>query len=362
MAFNWSGLANSTINKYIRGETIAIIRKRIFLAMLQSRGRITLNESGKLIDWKVRYKRSPMLPFTDGDTITFVRQDKRKTAQVPMKSYIASQSMNKGEKLQNSGKEAIVKLYASMVKDLMEDVRDQFCNELVQVDGTTGGNADRLWGLPTLFGSSSDDSNSLAGLNTKTSYAGISQVRGAYGGSWTGNWPDGYGDPHFDFWSSLDINYTGTLATSSGGWNASTKTFRNTGIEAIRYGIVNTQRNGDDVDFFLLEKNMYRQLLELCEQNERLVVNRNQDVALTKLGFRGINIDGVDIYWEYGLPVGYGYGLCMDQLQLHSWQDQLFKSSTDFDLESVSDRVAVDFYGNLRAISPRCQCRLVALG
>jgi hypothetical protein len=360
MSFGNSSLhLNATINRYIRGATAAIARKRILLAMLQSKGRVTNNMTGKLVDWKVKYKRSPMSPFTDGDVITFVRQDKHKTAQIPMRSYIVSQSINKGDKLMNSGKEAIVKLWDAAVNELIDDIRDQFCEQLLQVDGYATGSTNRIMGLESMFGGSTS-ATSLVATNSDT-YAGLSTTRGNYGGSWTGSWPDGYGDSHYDFWSPLIVNYTSVWAASSGGWTSGTKTWPNTCIEAVRFAILNTQRNGDDLDFILLEKNLYRQLLDRAEDAERLVVNRNQDSAMTKLGFRGINIDGVDLFWEVGVPAGVGYGLCMDQMELMSWQDQLFKSNTDFNLESVSDRVAIDFYGNLRIKNPRCFAKFIDL-
>lgn len=351
--------ANVTINRYIREETKAILRKRILLAMLQSKGRITYNMSGKLVDWKVKYKRSPMTPFDDGDSIVFTRQSKHLTAQLPMRSYIVSQSMNKGDKLINAGKEAIVKKQVAMVKDCLEDIRDQFSEQLVQVDGNAAGSTTRIHGLESVF-SATSNAGTLTGDNND-SYAGLATTRGTYGGSWTGTWPHGYGDSQYDFWTPLVVNYTSPLAAASNGWSPTTKTWVNTCVEAIRFAIINTQRNSDDLDFFLLEKNLYRQFLDKADDSERLVVNRNQDVGMTKLGFRGVNVDGVDIYWEVGLASGVGYGLCLDELELYSYQPQLFVSATEFNLETVSDRVAVDFYGNLRMISPRALCKLAAL-
>lgn len=360
MAFGQNAFqASITINKYIREVTKAIMRKRVLLAMLQSRGRISLNQSGKLIDWKVKHKRTALVPFDDGDAIVFSRQNKYKTAQLPMRAYVVSQSMSKADKLMNSGKEAIVKKYSEMVKELLEDIRDGFCEQLVQVDGNASGSTNRIHGLESMF-SASNNASALVGTNNDT-YAGLSTARGTYGGSWTGTWPDGYGDSQYDFWSPLVVNYNSTLAAASGGWSATTKSWSNTCIEALRFAIINTQRNSDDLDLFLLEKNLYRLALDRIDDNERLVVNRNQDPGMTKLGFKGINVDGVDIYWEQGLTSGVGYGLCIDELELMSWQNQLFVSLSDFNLEKVSDQVAVDFYGNLRCKSPRTQCKLAAL-
>lgn len=351
--------ASITINKYIREVTKAIMRKRVLLAMLQSRGRVTLNQTGKLIDWKVKHKRSVMTPFDDGDSITFSRVNKHKTAQLPMRAYVVSESISKADKLMNSGKEAIVKKYSDMVKSLLDDIRDQFCEQIVQVDGNAAGNTNRIHGLESMF-SASASPTSLVGTNNDT-YAGLSTARGTYGGSWTGAWPDGYGDTQYDFWTPLVVNYTSPLAAASGGWSATTKSWSNTCIEALRYAIINTQRNSDDLDLFLLEKNLYRLALDRIDDNERLVVTRNQDPGMTKLGFKGINVDGVDIYWEVGIGSGLGYGLCLDELELMSWQNQLFVSLSDFSLERVSDQVAIDFYGNLRCKSPRTQCKLAAL-
>lgn len=360
MAFGSSSLhLNATINKYIRGATAAIARKRLLLAMLQSKGRITNGMTGKAVEWKVKYKRSPMTPFTDGDTISFVRQDKHKTARMYMRSYNVSQSINKSDKLMNSGKEAIVKLWDGAVNELIDDIRDQFCEHLIQIDGYAAGSTTKINGLESAYGATANPA-SLVGTNNDT-YAEVGTTRGLAGGAWTGTWPDGYGDSHYDFWSPLVVNYTSPLAAASGGWSSSTKTWANTCVEAIRFLILNTQRNGEDVDFVLLDKALYNTFINVAQQNERLVVNRNQDSALTKLGFRGINLDGCDIFWEVGVPSNVGYGLCMDQLELMSWQDQLFKSSTDFNLESVSDRVVIDFYGNLRMKSPRCFSKLAAL-
>lgn len=354
--------ASITINKYIREVTKAILRKRVLLAMLESRGRITYGHSGKLIDWKVKHKRTPIVPFDDGDSIIFSRQVKHKTAQLPMRAYVVSQSISKGDKLMNAGKEAIIKKYSDMVKELLDDIRDQFCEQLVQVDGNAAGSTNRIHGLESVF-SAQASASSLVGTNNDT-YAGLSTTRGTYGGAWSpgaSSWPNGYGDSQYDFWTPLVVNYTSPLSADSDGWSATNKVWSNTCIEALRYAIINTQRNSDDLDLFLLEKNLYRLALDRIDDNERLVVNRNQDPGMTKLGFKGINVDGVDIYWEVGLGSGVGYGLCLDELELMSFQKQLFVSLSDFNLERVSDQVAVDFYGNLRMKSPRCLCKLAAL-
>lgn len=353
---------NSTTNKYIKKRVMAISRKRVLFGAITSRGRVTNGMSGDLVNQKVRYKRLPMQTFTDGDTLTFVRTNKHKTAKWGMRMYTVQESITEPIKLMNKGKEAVFSLWQNAINDATDDIKDQFCERLIQIDGYATGYTDQVLGLESMFGAS-NNASSLFGTNSDT-YGELSTTRGNYGGTWTGTWPDqnaGTCDPHFDFWSPLVVNYTSTLAASSGGWTSATKTWDNTCVQAVSQAIINTQRNGDDLDFLLLAKGLYFKLLERARESERLMVTRNQDSGMTKLGFKGINIDGVDIFWEPAVPTGVGYGLCMDQLELMSWQDQLFKSATDFNLESLSDRVVIKFAGNLRAMSPRCFCKLAAL-
>src|SRR5262245_11493553 len=78
----WSRIVNTTIHKYIREQEINILRNRKLLALLKSKGRISMNHSGDLLDWKVRYKRIPMVGYADMDSLTFTRKDRWKTAQL----------------------------------------------------------------------------------------------------------------------------------------------------------------------------------------------------------------------------------------------------------------------------------------
>src|SRR5271166_430536 len=109
MSQPWSRVINSTIRNYIRQEEVNILRNRKLTALLKKRGRITFNWSGIGMDWKVRYRRTPMVGFADGDTVTFARQDHDKTAFLDWRGYSAADAMTKGEYLMNRGTEAIIK-------------------------------------------------------------------------------------------------------------------------------------------------------------------------------------------------------------------------------------------------------------
>lgn len=342
---NWARVVNSTISEYIRKEEVNILRARKLLAALQSKGRISKGHEGTNLDWKVRYKRAPLQTYADSQQLSFPRREKRKTATLPWRAYAATDSMTKFERLQNKGTAAIIKIYANLAKELMEDVKDQFCEELF-VDGNATGSTDRIHGLESFFGTNSQ--SGVIYINSDT-YAGLTTGRGDYGGAWTGTWPAGYGDPQYDFWSPLILDGVNASWASGGG------TWKQDCVEIVRYAILNTSRNADDVDLVLMEKDLFRVFADFYDDQQQINVNRGGGSSLlVKLGFGNvINFEGVDLTWEYGVPANTVYGLTMEKMELMSLQSQLFDSNMeDFDIEGMSHRFAVDFYGNMKC-NPR---------
>lgn len=347
----WSRIVNTTIHKYIREVEVNILRNRKVLAMLQSKGRISFNHGGDLMDWKVRYKRAPMQGFADSDTLTFSRKDRWKTAQLEWRGYASTDSMTKLERLKNKNTEAIVKVYSEIAANLMDDMDDQFGDELY-IDGNASGNSKRIHGLESFFGNGGAAAAGYIASPSDT-YAGLSTALGNYGGNWSTsggnvNWPSGTGDAHYDFWSPLIVDYTDTA------WAASTKTWPNTCLEALRYGILKGKKNKSKkgmLDMILLDDELYRQYLDKLSTSERLVVTRGDSKdGLYALGFTDVvNWDGVDISYEYGVPTGAGYGWSMQNMELCSLQGQLFvPEGPDFEIASQSYRFSIDFFGNAR--------------
>lgn len=342
----WSRELNTTIHQYIREEEVNILRNRKLLAMFKDRGRITMNHSGDMMDWKVRYKRAPMQGFADGDTLTFSRRDRWKTAQLDWRGYAATDSMNKAERLKNKNTEAIIKVFSQIATNLMDDIDENFCDELY-VDGSASGNAKRIHGIESFMGVAGANSNGYIGT-PDDSYAGLDTDLAGYGGTWTGNWPSGSGDPQYDFWSPLIVDYTDTA------WTASTKTWPNTCLEALRYGIIKGKKNKSKkgmLDLILLNDELYRQFMDKVQAEENLHVTRgDKKGGLYALGFSDvINFDGVDVSFEYGVPDTVGYGWAMDHVELRSLQGQLFvPEGPDFDIATQAYRFSIDFFGNAR--------------
>ena len=348
MGAPWSRVVNSTIKKYIREREINILRNRKLTALLKKKGRISFNWSGTAMDWKVKYKRVRLTPFADGDTLEFSRKDRNKTATIDWRGYSATDSMTKGEFLQNRNTEAIIKLYSEISSDLIEDMEDAFGEEFY-INGYAPGNSKRIHGIESFMAAAQNAGN---GAGTPTgSFAGLSCVPGAYGGVWDSGtlpgWPNGRGDAQYDFWSPLVVDYGDTL------FDPATHTWANNCVEAISFAIIKSKKSKSakgQLDVIFIEDEMYRQYVKVMRQKERILVERSAEKSpLIALGFQDvINQDGTDVTWEYGMPTGLGYGFNCDMMEVRSQQAQVFvPEGPDQDIATKSWRFSVDMFGNV---------------
>lgn len=359
----WSRIANTTIAEYVRGEESNIMRNRKLLALLKSRGRLTFNHAGDKIVKRVRYKRAPMIGYTDGDTLTFSRRDRWKTTELDWRGYSVTDAMTKKERLMNKSTEQIIDIYSDIGKALMDDIEDQFGEEFY-CDGNATGNTKRIHGFESFFGTSGVQANGYVATPSDT-YANLHTDLGYYGGNWAtsgGNvtWPTGTGDAHYDFWTPTIVSYT------NASFAAATDNWTNNCVEALRFGIIKAKKNKTKkgmLDYIELEDELYRQFLGVNDSRLNVYIRRGESNSLVALGFTDVtNFDGVDITYEYGMPSGTGYGLNVDQIELMSLQGQLFVvEGPDYDSQTKSWRTSVDYFGNMW-VNPRYQVKWAALG
>jgi hypothetical protein len=83
----WSRIVNTTIHEYVRARSPTSSATASSSRCMKEKGRITFNHGGDKIDWRVRYKRAPMQGYADGDTLTFSRRDRWKTAELDWRGY-----------------------------------------------------------------------------------------------------------------------------------------------------------------------------------------------------------------------------------------------------------------------------------
>ncbi len=151
----------------------------------------------------------------------------------------------------------------------------------------------------------------------------------------------------YDFWSPIIVNYTATA------WTAATKTWPNTCLEAMRFGILQSQRNKARVgqmNWLIFDTTLYRPILDKLATSERIVIERGKeqgsDIAV---GYADhLKYDGAKITWEYGVPGGVGYGFNLEEMEVKSLQDQMFSAiGPAFDEATLTYRFACDFFGNV---------------
>lgn len=353
----WTRIVHTTIRDYLREVEIGVMRNKKLLALLQSRGRVTFDHSGSELEWKVRYKRVPIVGYADMDTLTFARKNRWLSAVLDWRGYAAPDMMSKRERLINRSTEAIVKVWSEMVDNLMEDMTDEFADELL-LDGNASGRQKAIHGFESWLGDTGSEASAGFVYPPSDTYAGLSTVLGNYGGTWAVNgssqviWPSGAGDAHYDFFSPVIVKVT------SANWQAGTKTWPNTCRESLRYGLIKGRRNKskkDMTDLVMLDGEWYRQLVEKVEATERLVVSRGEKGGLLSLGFTdSINFDGVETTWDFTMPAETGYGIPLESLELCSLQKTLFEATgPDYDISTDAYRFKVDFFGNLKNASPR---------
>lgn len=352
----WAERVATTITKHFKGAEPAIMRNRPFSAMLYSKGRILYNCAGTDFDWRVEYKRRTGQPIADMQEAAFARQQRHLKASLGYKAYIISDVMSKMDMLANKGPEAIASMLGNNVKSIEDDLKEDFDTQLL-INGDAAGYEDRVTGFESIFKGSGTGTQAVP--NTST-YAGLSLVRGNYGGNWTGTWPYGRGDAHFDFWSPLIVNYT-----SSSGWTQGA-TFAVSGDEVLRWAITASGRNSTkdgQLDMILLDLALFNDLKNLLATKERFVATDQSEIA--KLGFtqNRINFEGVDVLGGYGLEGSIGYGISVSALELLSMQSQLFYvDGPKYDFKTRTSPMTIDFMGNLRVRKPRNQIKFVANG
>jgi hypothetical protein len=352
MSQEWSRLVNTTTADYLKGAEPLILRERMMTALAEKKGRIRYNASGTKMDFKVEFKEAPLQGFADGDTVTFSRRDRYQTAELPYRSYIMTDLMSQMERLQNRGTPQIVNLYGEIIEKMIANFGSQFGDQWY-VDGNAAGNTKKVHGLESFLAHSTtlaDYENATGFAKPSDTYAGLSTIPGNYGGTWTGTWPTGTGEPHYDFWSPVIVNYT---AATAGAFSSATATWLARCTEALRKGITKSRKSKSKsgmLDLGLLQDDMFEAWKNANDGKQQINVNRGDPLGLVALGFTdALNFDGVDLGTEFGLPAGTGYGINTMQMEVVSLQDKLFVSvGPVWDEGTQTWRFQLTFYGNLK--------------
>jgi hypothetical protein len=322
----------STLNFWIRKKIEPIFRSSFLMGALKTHGRISYNNGGRNIVWFPRFRRRTINAGT-GYPASF--------------TFPATNVRREGTAIFKLAQE----LVGQMLDDFMEDLRLK-----LYLDGVA--NANDLMGLESWFGNTgSVISNSIA-VDPSDTYAGLSTVLGNYGGDWTadsGNgWPTGTGDTEYHAWSPLMVDYT------NASWTGTSDTWANSWQEAIRYMVTyQEQLQKSPPDVLLLNGELLRQAKDSLIDIQRLQVTSNSKYA--SLGTKTLDFEGLEMVAEYGVPDAVAYGLRFDNLELRSMQSSLIEKTTDNDITTSEDLIALDSYLQLVCESPAYQAKLLSI-
>ena len=367
----FSRTAATTLANHIREVEESMLRNYQMGALLEAGGRVNYNNSGEGFDWPVQYRLHKVEGNTGETQRNFARRNLWKTASLEFRGYQTTDSMYYREFRSNKGPEGVVKVFDNFVERLETSLTQGLGGEYY-ADGSASGNEQSWHGLESIFalnGTVTATSGAQRTANAadivgypNDTYAALSTVLGNYGGENESSqyWPDGIADAEFDFWSPLVVNYTTTHADLP----SSTNTWAGQGDEAMRYAIINAQRNtskNGQITNILLSRDLYMGLLNIIDTKERIQISSEQ--SLRALGFKNVlNFDGIEVSWEAAIASGVGYGINYDNMELKSMDESLLRSEgPEYDIHSQSFNAVVSTLSNLKFSSPRNFFKLAAL-
>lgn len=364
---DWARSIATTIVNHLREEEIASLRKYKFFAALEGAGQIRTNMSGRGFDWEIQY-RNHNPSGNNGETPrNFARENLWKKAELEYRGAQVTDAIYKREMLENRSAQALVSVAGKMASRLLTSMEQYLAKEWVQ-DGYASGNELRFHGIESFMNASQTINSTATGYSPRTAdaadpffapndtYAGLSTVLGAYGGSATstGFWPNGNSDPEFDFFSPVIVNADSSYFGAS--------TWKDNCVKAVREALHQTRRNDtkeDQVDMVLLDRRLFIDFLNTLDAKERVIVSRQN--GLRSYGFTDVfELDGVEVSAENSVPANTGYGLAVGNIELLCMEQQLMVSEGPFYDELTQQfRYVVSTLGNLKFKSPRNFFKLV---
>jgi hypothetical protein len=363
---DWARSIATTIVNHLKEEEVASLRKFKVFAALEGSGNIRTNMSGRGFDWEIQY-RNHTPSGNNGETPrSFARQNLWKNAELEYRGAQVTDAIYKKEMLENRSASALVNVAGKMASRLLTSMEQYLAKEWV-VDGYAAGNELRFHGLESFLGYNGTINVATGATRTANAadpfaapsdtYAGLSTVLGAYGGSQkSGVWPNGEADPEYDFYSPVICNYTSNYFGGTT-WSANC-------TKALREALHQTRRNDtkqDQVDMCLMDRRMYIDMLNKLDEKERVVVSRTN--GLRSYGFTDVfEFDGVECSSENSIPAGVAYGLAIGNMELLCMEGQLYNSEGPFYDEITQQyRYVVSTLGNLKFKSPRNFFKLAAV-
>jgi hypothetical protein len=353
MADNWVGIVNSTRAKFTRGASDLTLRSRYLLARMKQKGRITYNNSGTELKWQVEFSQPQVRAYANGGAIDYQAHDAFRQLSMPWRGYYVPDSMTMMDKEMNKGDEALIKLFQTKANRLNKSLSNAFPGEMLK-DGSAAGRENNIHGAKTFLGTGTTVAADRIAKPDDT-YGGYDTDVGANGGSWSADlgtspnaniardWPDGNGDPEYDFLSPKIGNWSSTSwGTGSTSWEDNCWRV----ISQMITWLTTTGGDGGMPDVCLLASDLYQGYKNHEEAIRRINVPHK---GAMDLGFQALNQDGVAIMSDFDVPATEGFFFNTSEIEIASLTDQLFwTKDVEWDPHTLSHLWVQGFFGNVK--------------
>lgn len=356
----FTGVVKESAPAYIAGRADNTIRNRLLLMLLARYGRIKLNASSHKQYWDVKRGQHLITSYGDDGTIDFTRSDLYEQLFNDWRAYKGGDRLTEMNRLMLGGMTGIIDRYENTLDDMLDSLQDNFCGELIKVDGNLPANVNRVHGLETIFSYDNGAGNVVAAdrvCKPNDTYGGQSTAVGVHNTTpWTSvlttkpsaaigtDWPSGSGPSDYD-WNAPKI-----VRWNADSWGTGSTAWEDNCERVIDQTIIwMTQTGGRKgrPTLFLLDGDLYWGYEQKVREKYRIYVPHKE---ANDLGFPDVlNQSGVAIQYDFDVPAQTGYGLNIYQMCLESLDTQLFSSrGPQYDIRSDSYLFLVGFFGNVR--------------
>jgi len=365
MAEQWELILNQAIPEYVKEVVDATIYKRLWLSMLQARGKVKLGVPGSYakkrpVDWK----EVPIQDFTHGTNPDYAPRDYLKWVEMGWKGSYASDSMDYIEYKEIAhSPNTVVDRYARIIPKMLQGLRN-FIGKQLYSDSTATGNSNGFDGVETACGDSTCAVGDLVAL-PDGSYQGLDTDL-AQAGTWSTDlttspnstiatdWPEGSGDSEYAYRAPKLVNW------SSNAWGTSKVTWESNCQRAVSRTAdwIRTTYGGEGEGSSLMGMFSTGMMSgfknSLRASNLILTPHRESD----KLGFGDVlNFEGVGMHSEYGCPVNTGYILDMDDITISFLGDKMIETFGPFKESDMMWKWNAIVLGNIE-LNPRRLAKL----
>lgn len=357
MVDHWLGIINSTKPNYMKGASDLTIRRRLFLAMLRKKGRITYNHNGTHNYWQVEFSQPTMHQHGDGSMIDFANHDAYRQLSNTWAGYQASDSITMMQREMNKGDAALINLFKTKQSKLMKRLQTGLAGEMYRDGGGTGREL-AIQGAETFLTERTTPGAADRIAEPGDTYGGLNTNLADQGGSWSAglttspnatlanDWPDGQGDTEYDYLAPKLVNWSST------GWNTGATDWETNCWRVIGQTITwLTLVGGDDgmPEICVLAGNLFQGYKNHEETVRRINIPHK---TANDLGFQGnvLNQDGTAISADFDCPANTGYMFNTSTIEIASLMPELFwmKGPDEDPRTGYSTLWASGFYGQCR--------------